>query len=148
MNINPEAMFSSRFLVPFQNHESIDIPTHIISEEESADELNDRGIRRSRLAQDLTSQLMTKTLSNVSSLSARGSKLSVDVPIDTSFVPLARAHWILLGKAKDQISLCRSMLSYVIINYPQTRPMWQFVKDVDFSDETWIDALQKDTRFR
>ena len=65
-----------------------------------------------------------------------------------NLVPLAQAHWILLGKAKDQINLCRSMIVFVLTNYPHTRPMWHFVKDVDFNDDGWPDLLQKDNRFR
>uniref|UniRef100_A0A914YE93 Globin family profile domain-containing protein n=1 Tax=Panagrolaimus superbus TaxID=310955 RepID=A0A914YE93_9BILA len=133
----------------FHTHESIDVPTHLLSEESSADdETNQSGIKRSKLAQDLTNKLLTKTLSNVSAISSStGSKITDDA-LNLNYVPLAQAHWILLGKSKDQIGLCRSMFNYVIINYPHTRPMWQFVKDVNFENDEWKESLQKDNRFK
>uniref|UniRef100_A0A914PQX1 Uncharacterized protein n=1 Tax=Panagrolaimus davidi TaxID=227884 RepID=A0A914PQX1_9BILA len=132
----------------FHNHESIDIPTHLLSEESSADELNGDGIKRSKLAQDLTDKLLKKTLSNVSAISSTARSKVSDDALTINYVPLAQAHWILLGKSKEQIGLCRSMFNYVIINYPHTRPMWQFVKDVNFENDEWKEQLQKDQRFK
>uniref|UniRef100_A0A7E4VX32 GLOBIN domain-containing protein n=1 Tax=Panagrellus redivivus TaxID=6233 RepID=A0A7E4VX32_PANRE len=123
----------------------VELPTYLMSSEES--DYDDAApasvpINRSDLIEgppESPNPIESDTASNISAM---------EDALGMDYIPLARGHWLFLGNNSAQGSLCRHMLLYVLQTYPQTRPMWQFSRDVDFGLDGWKEIVMEDNRFR
>lgn len=121
------------------------------SEEQQNGTSNHRPIvKRSSFVKDLTSKIIDKTMANISLLPQSSSESSTFYEtFNTDCIQLARAHWILMAKNNgQQMQLCKHIFIDLVQKNPQTRPIWQFSRNLDFDNIDWQDVVQKDNRFR
>uniref|UniRef100_A0AC34R126 Globin family profile domain-containing protein n=1 Tax=Panagrolaimus sp. JU765 TaxID=591449 RepID=A0AC34R126_9BILA len=129
--------------------ESVDMT--MSSDESSEEQQNgNKTHRRSSLAKDLTSKIIDKTMANVTLLPQSSSESpTLYESFNCDCIQLARAHWMLMSKNNgQQMLLCKQIFIDMIQKNPQTRPIWQFSRDLNFDNVDWQEIVQKDNRFR
>lgn len=110
------------------------------------------------MAKKVTTKLVDKTLANATLFHHNSTNTEnghsngngFTDPLNIEFLPLARAHWLLINQQDNgiQMKICKNMILNVLEKYSHMRPVWQFSKNIDFDDDNWREILLQDNQFR
>ncbi|KAI1720451.1 GLoBin related [Ditylenchus destructor] len=68
--------------------------------------------------------------------------------LELESIQLARAHWIALHRMNLQTSAVQQMFIHLLKNHKQMRPLWQFTRSIDDTNESWTNDLLSASLFR